>query len=126
MQLFKSQPASARVAAGSRRASVRQPRHAGASVIAQATRLPPDAPKDEKPGGREWLGTILSRFGPVKDKSVNTTVLEFEKPLLELDKRIKEVRRGAELLSIAPDHLGAEPGLASRRSARLPRRTVSM
>lgn len=55
---------------------------------------PPDAPKDDKPkpGGREWMGTILSRFGPVKDKAQNTATLEFEKPLLELDKRIKEVR----------------------------------
>jgi hypothetical protein len=41
--------------------------------------------------GREWLESILSRFGPAKDRAQNITTLEFEKPLLELDKRIKEV-----------------------------------
>lgn len=42
--------------------------------------------------GREWLETILSRFGPATDRAQNITTLDFEKPLLELDKRIKEVR----------------------------------
>ena len=41
--------------------------------------------------GREWLGTILSRFGPMRDRAEVVTTLDFEKPLLELDKRIKEV-----------------------------------
>lgn len=41
--------------------------------------------------GKEWLETILSRFGPATDKAQNITTLDFEKPLLELDKRIKEV-----------------------------------
>lgn len=41
--------------------------------------------------GREWLETILSRFGPTTDRAQNITTLDFEKPLLELDKRIKEV-----------------------------------
>lgn len=41
--------------------------------------------------GREWLETILSRFGPATDRATNITTLDFEKPLLELDKRIKEV-----------------------------------
>lgn len=41
--------------------------------------------------GREWLGTILSRFGPMRDRAQVVTTLDFEKPLLELDKRIKEV-----------------------------------
>jgi len=41
--------------------------------------------------GKEWLATILSRFGPTTDRATNITTLEFEKPLLELDKRIKEV-----------------------------------
>ena len=56
---------------------------------------PPDVPKarDQPAGGREWLQSILSRFGPVKEKASNTTVLDFEKPLVELDNRIKEVRR---------------------------------
>uniref|UniRef100_A0A383VMQ5 acetyl-CoA carboxytransferase n=1 Tax=Tetradesmus obliquus TaxID=3088 RepID=A0A383VMQ5_TETOB len=46
--------------------------------------------------GREWLETILSRFGPATDRAQNITTLDFEKPLLELDKRIKEVRKVAE------------------------------
>mmetsp|Transcript_31817 Transcript_31817/g.70685 ORF Transcript_31817/g.70685 Transcript_31817/m.70685 type:complete len:500 (-) Transcript_31817:1816-3315(-) len=56
---------------------------------------PPDAPKDAQ-SGREWLESILSRFGPVKDRAQSVTTLDFEKPLLELDKRIKEVRKVAE------------------------------
>ena len=52
---------------------------------------PPDAPKDDRRGGREWLQTILSRFGPITEKAQNTAVLDFEKPLVELDNRIKEV-----------------------------------
>jgi acetyl-CoA carboxylase carboxyl transferase subunit alpha len=52
---------------------------------------PPDAPKAQ--GSREWLETMLSRFGPVREnKAQSTAVLDFEKPLLELDKRIREVR----------------------------------
>jgi acetyl-CoA carboxylase carboxyl transferase subunit alpha len=43
-------------------------------------------------GGKEWIQSILSRFGPATDRAQNITTLEFEKPLLELDKRIKEVR----------------------------------
>jgi hypothetical protein len=56
---------------------------------------PPDVPKPrgQPQGGREWLQSILSRFGPVREKASNTTVLDFEKPLVELDNRIKEVRR---------------------------------
>eukprot|EP00983_Pelagomonas_calceolata_P066392 1149012-Pelagomonas_calceolata.AAC.3 len=45
--------------------------------------------------GREWLNTILSRFGPMRDRAQVVTTLDFEKPLLELDKRIKEVRASA-------------------------------
>lgn len=90
MQVLKSKTLVSDAAAAPRaaqRATVARP-----SVKVQAApRLPPDTPK-EREGGREWLGTILSRFGPVKDKAQNTTTLEFEKPLLELDKRIKEVR----------------------------------
>ena len=56
-------------------------------------RDPPDAPKEEtqRRGGREWLQTLLSRFGPLTDKAPNRLVLDFEKPLVELDNRIKEV-----------------------------------
>lgn len=54
---------------------------------------PPDVPKSrsQPQGGREWLQSILSRFGPIREKASNTTVLDFEKPLVELDNRIKEV-----------------------------------
>ena len=64
------------------------------SVVAQAQKGqpdPPDAPREERRGGREWLQTILSRFGPITQKAENTAVLDFEKPLVELDNRIKEV-----------------------------------
>jgi acetyl-CoA carboxylase carboxyl transferase subunit alpha len=65
------------------------------SVNAQAANkgTPPDVPKPrgQPQGGKEWLQTILSRFGPVKEKASNTTILDFEKPLVELDNRIKEV-----------------------------------
>jgi len=53
---------------------------------------PPDAPREERRGGREWLQTLLSRFGPITQKAENTAVLDFEKPLVELDNRITEVR----------------------------------
>ena len=64
------------------------------SIIAQAQKGqpdPPDAPREERRGGREWLQTLLSRFGPITQKAENTAVLDFEKPLVELDNRIKEV-----------------------------------
>jgi hypothetical protein len=47
--------------------------------------------KDLQERGKAWLSTILTRFGPATDRATNITTLEFEKPLLELDKRIKEV-----------------------------------
>lgn len=58
---------------------------------------PPDAPKEGEivEQGREWLETILSRFGPIRDRAQTVTTLDFEKPLLELDKRIKEVNCAA-------------------------------
>ncbi|GLC37743.1 Chromatin assembly factor 1 subunit p50 [Pleodorina starrii] len=96
MQVFKSKSVVSDVAGAPRVAPRRHVPVRTVTHTAQAApRLPPDTPKDRE-GGREWLGTILSRFGPVKDKSQNTAVLEFEKPLLELDKRIKEVRKVAE------------------------------
>lgn len=52
---------------------------------------PPDVPKENNNGGRAWFETILSRFGPLKEKPEAPATLDFEKPLLELDKRIKEV-----------------------------------
>lgn len=56
---------------------------------------PPDVPRPRdgvRSSRGEWLQSILSRFGPVKEKASNTTVLDFEKPLVELDNRIREVR----------------------------------
>lgn len=68
-------------------------RRLGVVVQAKGKATPPDVPKPRgRQGGREWLQSILSRFGPVKEKASNTTVLDFEKPLVELDNRIKEVR----------------------------------
>lgn len=54
---------------------------------------PPDIPKEEKQqrGRGEWFQNILSRFGPITGSPQITTVLDFEKPLVELDNRIKEV-----------------------------------
>lgn len=37
------------------------------------------------------MQTLLSRFGPITQKAENTAVLDFEKPLVELDNRITEV-----------------------------------
>ena len=64
------------------------------SLVVQAQKGqpdPPDAPREERRGGREWLQTLLSRFGPITQKAENTAVLDFEKPLVELDNRITEV-----------------------------------
>lgn len=69
------------------------------SLVVQAQKGqpdPPDAPREERRGGREWLQTLLSRFGPITQKAENTAVLDFEKPLVELDNRITEVRKVAE------------------------------
>lgn len=63
----------------------------------RAQQDPPDIPKEEsRRGNVEWLQTILSRFGPMTDRPQNQFVLDFEKPLVELDSRIREVRRVAE------------------------------
>ena len=75
--------------------TVAAPNRKPLSVKAQAANKggPPDVPKPRgQQVGKEWLQSIFSRFGPVKEKASNTTVLDFEKPLVELDNRIKEVR----------------------------------
>lgn len=80
-------------------------RRGGITAMAKGMNEPPDVPKEKLPGsqgGREWLQSILSRFGPVKEKASNTTVLDFEKPLVELDNRIKEV--GVSIHSMCPIH----------------------
>ena len=73
-------------------------------VIAQAkgkkaSADPPDIPKEEaRRGGREWLQQLLSKFGPITENAENTHVLDFEKPLVQLDNRIKEVLTSHQLL----------------------------
>ena len=39
-----------------------------------------------------WLQGLVAKFGPVTERADNTTVLDFERPLAELDSRIREVR----------------------------------
>ena len=79
------------------RCQPQQRRHHACRVRAQAkgkktSADPPDIPKEEnRRGGREWLQQLLSKFGPITEKAENTHVLDFEKPLVELDNRIKEV-----------------------------------
>lgn len=52
----------------------------------------PDVPKDrQQRRGGDWLQRLLNRFGPLADRSKTTLVLDFEKPLINLDNRIKEV-----------------------------------
>ena len=65
------------------------------AVVAKLRPGPPDAPAAKD--GLEWLNTILARFGPVgsRDRTSSVFVLDFEKPLLELDKRIREASASA-------------------------------
>ncbi|KAI8469767.1 MAG: acetyl-CoA carboxylase [Monoraphidium minutum] len=77
------------------RGAQRAPNGARPAVRISKTRALSD--KGEKAGlGTQWVESLLSRFGPTKDKAQNITTLEFEKPLVALDKRIKEVRKVAE------------------------------
>ena len=111
----------------------------GACRAAAQGRDPPDTPKAERRGGREWLQTLLSRFGPITEKAENTAVLDFEKPLVELDNRINEVRtRSAGCRGPAPLPAQGDPHrpsvctcfakrmflLALCRCGRWPRRTA--
>ena len=76
-----------------RHMEVRQSCRIGRS-LQQTTRLHASQGGSNNPkGGREWLQTLLSRFGPMTERAQNTTVLDFEKPLVELDNRIREVSR---------------------------------
>ena len=61
------------------------PRAVPAASAVKVAANPPDVPI-EGGTGREWFQSILSRFGPIREKASNTTVLDFEKPLVELDK----------------------------------------
>ncbi len=91
-------------------------RRGACSITAQAKNKktnpdPPDTPKEEaRRGGREWLQNLLSKFGPMTEKAENTHVLDFEKPLVELDNRIKEVGAAAPLGAVLA-HLNAPTGL---------------
>lgn len=77
------------------RAGVRCPASSTRSVSARNVRVQSvfssKSAQEARVVGREWLETILSRFGPATDRAQNITTLDFEKPLLELDKRINEV-----------------------------------
>lgn len=80
--------------------------------------------------GREWLETILSRFGPATDRAQNITTLDFEKPLLELDKRIKEVGVICSIACCNPASVGCcrrfkRALCMHHRSAKLQRRMAS-
>jgi acetyl-CoA carboxylase carboxyl transferase subunit alpha len=102
------------------RPQLRSARRLGLAVRAKGKAGdPPDVPKPrlDRAGGREWLQSILSRFGPVREKASNTTVLDFEKPLVELDNRIKEVRRAQVALG-SPTTPAAPPPPPSRNRAR--------
>ncbi|GBF91106.1 acetyl-coenzyme A carboxylase carboxyl transferase subunit, chloroplastic-like [Raphidocelis subcapitata] len=90
MQATARAPARSGAAAAAPRARVQRPRLAPARALG-------DKDAGTLAGrGKEWIQTIWSRFGPATDRAQNITTLEFEKPLLELDKRIKEVRKVAE------------------------------
>lgn len=98
------------------------------SVVTRVS--PPDVPGPKGPKkaieeGREWLGTILSRFGPVRDRASSVTTLDFEKPLLELDKRIKEVRP-SHARRTAHDHSQRSMSQLARRRARAPCRRKAL
>ena len=80
-------------ASSSSTSAPRQQRVVSASVFGKSKPGPPDAPKEIIQEGRKWIETILSRFGPVKARAQTVTTLDFEKPLLELDKRILDVSK---------------------------------
>ena len=55
--------------------------------------LQPDVPRDRGGGrGHEWFQRLLSKFRPSFDRSKTALILDFEKPLINLDSRIKEAR----------------------------------
>lgn len=76
-------------ATGSRVAAPKQAHAPRRAVGAKAT---PDTPGE----GRRWIDGLLARFGPQRERNANLMTLDFEKPLVELDIRIKEVSKVAE------------------------------
>jgi len=86
------------------RTPTRPPRPSAPPAL-RAPGSPPDVPATPPEGGakargaalgREWIQGLLKKFGPLREKASNVTVLDFEKPLVELDQRINEVRKVAE------------------------------
>lgn len=68
------------------------------NVRAMAGAEPPDVPKDrEETKHSDWFQMLLARFNPISGSATNNTVLDFEKPLFDLDNKILEVRRGGPL-----------------------------
>lgn len=100
--LHRPLPAGGRVQAAARPAGASpSPRRAAAARAPRAAANPPDAPpaKAGSGGGSTWLASIIQKFGPTTEppSAGSITVLDFEKPLVELDNRIREVRRGVGL-----------------------------
>lgn len=77
-------------------------RRPAALVTPRAAANPPDAPPAKSSGGggggSTWLASIIQKFGPTTEAPLAgaITVLDFEKPLVELDNRIREVCVGRE------------------------------
>lgn len=56
---------------------------------------PPDVPKEAKSAGAsDWVQSFLSRFGPISGRQENPFVLDFEKPLVELENRYDDTMMG--------------------------------
>ena len=100
--LHRPRPAGGRAplpAAASRSASApSSSRRPAALAPPRAAANPPDAPPAKSGGGggggSTWLASIIQKFGPTTEAPPvgAITVLDFEKPLVELDNRIREVR----------------------------------
>lgn len=63
-----------------------------ARIPIRAGPFQPDVPRERGVGrGHEWLQKLWNKFGPPSDRSKTALVLDFEKPLINLDQRINEV-----------------------------------
>lgn len=62
-----------------------------ARTVSVRASQPKDAAANMASRGKEWIATILSRFGPTRERAQNVSTLDFEKPLVQLDQRIREV-----------------------------------
>lgn len=63
-----------------------------ARLVVRAESSESDEPA-HKPG-EAWFNHMKCEFDPVSSAPPATAVLDFEKPLVELDRRIREVRKG--------------------------------